>query len=368
MPPGTQMSKSVWVEGVGDQLQLYKTAKLPVTIMGQKTELLAAIAPIHHIPFAVVLGRNVPGLKHTWTMEITDNTNNGGDQEVGGAGEWASQVVLESASSPVPGSQKHPTVTGIMKCKHGDPQHPTEVKLTTKTADLERQDRQQERKASKCLPTSNSISPYMDEANQSQSSVVNSQPNMEMQQHSVQEDTVTEDIATVVAMAVETRRQKLRKEKEEAANAQATLNSGVQLTPIGGRQVQEQTTVNEAEDTAADRGSSMEGDPQQMTSEEAQQPLPLSSPTEEAGSSSPDQMRASLAPEQPTPTPNKEKKKTSNKQAKKTAVGERRKPTMELSRKVLKKLQLADEELGPILRGETDKSKLYSIEDGVGPC
>ena len=65
VPPGTQMSKSVWVEGVGDQLQLYQTAKLPVTIMGQKTELTAAIAPIHHIPFAVILGRNVPGLKHT---------------------------------------------------------------------------------------------------------------------------------------------------------------------------------------------------------------------------------------------------------------------------------------------------------------
>ena len=64
-------------------------------------------------------------------------------------------------------------------------------------------------------------------------------------------------------MAIETRRQKWRREQEEAVNAQATLNSGVQLTPIGGRQVEEQTTVQEGEDATADGISSRDDNARQ---------------------------------------------------------------------------------------------------------
>lgn len=107
-------------------------------------------------------------------------------------------------------------------------------------------------------------------------------------------------------------------------------------------------------------GMTMQG---KKSSAEDQQPLPLIAPTGEAGSVTSDQTRAPPAPQQPTPS----KKKKKAKQTKQTAVGERSKPTMELSREVLKKLQLADGELGPVLRGETDTPELYSIEDGIVP-
>lgn len=72
LPSTAKLGKPVWVEGVGKQSQLYKTAEIPVTIQGVTTEVLMAVAPTRHIPFSVVLGRNVPGLTFKWTMGEQD--------------------------------------------------------------------------------------------------------------------------------------------------------------------------------------------------------------------------------------------------------------------------------------------------------
>ena len=148
------------MEKIGDQLQSYDTATIPLTIKGRTTNVLMAIAPVHHIPYAVVLGRNVPGLKFSWSVdgeEITlstskaDNTSNlrGKGQESGGAGERASQVVQESAGIPAPGPRRPLGEEDSNQGKHGVQQDPKQEKKTvTKTVtfkEKERQSRQEER-------------------------------------------------------------------------------------------------------------------------------------------------------------------------------------------------------------------------------
>lgn len=92
VPEAVRIGKPVWVEGVGKQSQLYQTATVPVTIAGKQTEVLMVVTPMQHIPYAVVLGRNVPGLKLMWSLDVAA----GKDTMV--AGERASQVVQGSAS------------------------------------------------------------------------------------------------------------------------------------------------------------------------------------------------------------------------------------------------------------------------------
>jgi len=74
LPKATRLGKPIWVEGVGDRSQLYRTAKVRVTIRGVQTEVLMAVAPTEHIPYSVVLGRNVPGLTLHWTLRGEDKT------------------------------------------------------------------------------------------------------------------------------------------------------------------------------------------------------------------------------------------------------------------------------------------------------
>jgi len=68
VPHKTKLGKPIWVEGVGKQSQLYQTAEVPVTIQGVTEKVLMAVAPTAHIPFSVVLGRNVPGYNVTWSF------------------------------------------------------------------------------------------------------------------------------------------------------------------------------------------------------------------------------------------------------------------------------------------------------------
>ena len=110
VPEAVRTGKPVWVEGVGKRSQFYQTAQVPVTISGKQTEVLMAVTPVHHIPYSVVLGRNVPGLRLTWSLEANSNNASCISSDSMMAGERASQVVQGSARILDPAREQQPRV------------------------------------------------------------------------------------------------------------------------------------------------------------------------------------------------------------------------------------------------------------------
>jgi len=222
LPRATQLGKPVWVEGVGKQSQLYKTAQIPVTIQGVTTEVLMAVAPTKHIPFSVVLGRNVPGMTFSWTLGKNNNrivTKEGDEageastsRDTQAAREPASQVVEEKAVTLDPAEQ----TTKVQELHLlGQPQKATmrkEKKLTngqhTGTGDGSSKIHLSKMLGEEQLAQS-PTSPNMEEDINTQSSPISGCPKMDISIEPVHLD--LEEIANTVAMAVETRVSKKRR-------------------------------------------------------------------------------------------------------------------------------------------------------------
>jgi len=118
VPEGTVREAPIPVEGVGKHTKMYDTAHVPITVQGRTKKVQVAIAPIADIPYAAILGTNIPGTKHTWwwqgepaatfshpeTQAQEDCEKEG--QTPGGAGERTGQVGQESANNPGSGPQQ----------------------------------------------------------------------------------------------------------------------------------------------------------------------------------------------------------------------------------------------------------------------
>ena len=376
LPRSAKLGKPVWVEGVGKQSQLYKTAQVPVTIQGVTETVLMAVAPTQHIPFSVVLGRNVPGLNFTWTFgtqqkvvaakkgskdtTTVDKTSTNRDNQV--AGERASQVVQESAGTLAPTE----AVTKVQEPK--PPQQaqnvPKEVRKTDSNGrhteaksgckEIHSEGQSNEEKLAEKFPSP--ASPNLEEGINTLSKPISRSPNMEISIDPVQQN--LDNLATAVALAVETRAAKAKRLQEEQANQEATAASGVQLTPLGAvrppmEQAEEPHIVDSA-DVVATSNLEGEADPQ----EDFQFPFDCPSQPTETSPAPAATPPASKNPKQHGKYSRRGKKATHT-------AAERPAPAMQVSRKMLLELQHKDGKLGPILRGETPAHPPYRVKDGL---
>lgn len=329
VPAGTKMLEPVWVEGIGEQLQLYDTAKVPFNIMGKSTQLLVAIAPTHHIPFAVILGRNVPGLKLIWSVD-------GKDFVVDGEGCREAET-----------TNKQPKKVSVSF------KEPEKLSRLAATAQLSRKQQ-------------SPISPNTEDANvpeiRTRLKPNQDHPNMELAQNNN-----TEDIQSIVAMAVQTRRQAWLAEQQEKEEQEATATSGVQLTPVqhtdsdeDGEELEDSAEDStEEEEDPEEAASNLGGEARLLEPDAIQQPLAATAPTREAELRQQQHSQATQNPQ----TKNKHNKRRKNNKTNKTT--ERKKPDVVVSRKILMEQQAKDEGCKAYLAGETPLPDHYAVRDGI---
>jgi len=356
-----------------------------VQIKGVKTEVLMAVAPTTHIPYSVVLGRNVPGLTLQWTLKGEDKTvpmvehslpkleKNVQEREESSkdqvAGERASQVAQERAMTLAPAEsqqkeqQLHPprepqkTPQGKKVC----------VKNGRQSADGGGCNRieMEEQLGEEQLPQKSDkvpVSPNLEEPISAQSSPISpntTDPNMDIPE-------ALNNIVHAVAMAVETRAGKWRRLQEERANQEATEASGVQLTSPGGP-VTSSTVEQEVEQQTGEPEASNPEEDARLQDPAVQAPLPTAPPKEAGTGSQPTASHAQAQASRNTTKSRRRKgtKTKTNKKMGRDPVKERPKPDMEITRDKLQEEQLKDDLLGPILREKKPAIEPYVVKEGL---
>jgi len=172
-------------------------------------------------------------------------------------------------------------------------------------------------------------------------------------------ESALEEVARVVALAVETRAGKKRRLQEEQANKEATDASGVNLTPIGGPV----TVVTREPDAEQGREAINPAVDAGLQVSAAQTPLPTAPAGQADITSNP---TCSSAQTSKTTARKRRGKRTTNKR--KTGnepVIERSRPDVEISREKLREEQQRDHQIGPILRGEQQVTEPYVVKEGL---